>query len=69
MQDEHVSTGRDYQFPMQDAYEMGKNGVGVARPGAETDAECEGLSQGGPASRSSSRAARGWNATRGWSGC
>src|SRR5579864_976684 len=28
------------QFPMQDEHETGKNGVGVARPGADTDAEC-----------------------------
>src|SRR5579872_4829605 len=27
-------------FPIQDEHERGKNGVGVARPGADTDAEC-----------------------------
>src|SRR5579864_6618228 len=28
------------QFPMQNEHEKGKNGVGVARPGADTDAKC-----------------------------
>ena len=28
------------QFPMQDEHETGKNGVGVARPGASAYAEC-----------------------------
>src|ERR1051325_3742426 len=27
-------------FPMQDEHETGNNGVGVARPGADTDGEC-----------------------------
>src|SRR5436853_4055545 len=27
-------------FPMRDEHETGNNGVGVARPGADTDAEC-----------------------------
>src|SRR5215831_16420409 len=31
---------RGRRFPMQDEHETGKNGVGVARPGADTDAEC-----------------------------
>ena len=28
------------RFPMEDEHENGNNGVGVARPGADTDAEC-----------------------------
>src|SRR4051812_8370969 len=28
------------RFPMQDEHEKGNNGVGVARPGADTDADC-----------------------------
>src|ERR1051326_1506548 len=28
------------RFPMQDEHETGKNGVGVARSGADTDAKC-----------------------------
>ena len=28
------------RFPMQDEHEKGKNGVGVARPGADTDGKC-----------------------------
>src|ERR1041385_1941039 len=28
------------RFPTQEEHEKGKNGVGVARPGADTDAKC-----------------------------
>src|SRR5579872_5585085 len=31
---------RPGRFPMQDEHEKGKNGVGVARSGADTDAKC-----------------------------
>src|SRR6516162_4150285 len=37
---------REGRFLMQDEHETGKNGVGVARPGADTDAECRGPEPG-----------------------
>jgi hypothetical protein len=36
---------REVRFPTQDEHERRKNGVGVARPGADTDAEFRDLSQ------------------------